>query len=231
MTFAITKVQCYGIEAEEALNKRYRQYMVLTLTAANTDVDLDLGDNQTGSLGTFWTAAGTGTPGAGALLSIQDIVTRADYFDSFGGNFMDRAQVDAASTQITALNSGASTGGSTAETLTLSGAVTSDVVLSAFIYTAGATAAYLRAAASSIATSGVYPVTFSADPGTGLKVRVGIARAAGTTAVEAGTYQVSYNNKTPNILFATTDAPTAYAVVLKWILQPQAAPVEYYAQA
>ncbi len=231
MTFAITKVQCYGIEAEEALNKRYRQYMVLTITAANTDVALDLGTNQTGSLGTFWTAAGSGTPGAGALLSIQDIVTRADYFDNLGGNFMDRAQVDAASTLVTALNSSASTGGGTSETLVLTGAVTSDVVLGATISTKGATATYLAQAPSSIATSGVYPVVFGADPGINAIVRVAIKRAAGTTAVEAGTYQVSYANKTPNILFATTDAPTSYAVVLRWILQAQAAPVEYYAQA
>lgn len=231
MTFVVTKVQAYGIEAEEALNKRYRQYMILTITAANTDVALDLGSNQSGSLGTFWTAADDTTTGAAALLALQDIVTRAEYFDSFGGNFMDRAQVDAASTLITALNSGASTGGGTAETLTLSGALTTDTVLGATIVTAGASAAYLRAAASSIATSGVYPVTFSADPGISLVVRVAIKRAAGTTAVEAGTYQVSYANKTPNILFASTDAPTSYVVVLKWILAPQTAPVEYYAAA
>lgn len=231
MTFALTQVQFYGVEAEEPLNKRYRQYAVLTITAANTDVALDLGLNQTGSLGTFWTAAGSGTPGAGALLAIQDVVTRAQYFDSFGGNFMNRAQVDSASNLVTALNSGASTGGATTETLTLTGAATGDTVLGAYISTAGATATYLAAAASAIASSGVYPVTFGANPGTGAIVRVAIKRAAGTTAVEAGTYQVTYANSTPNILFASGDAPTAYNIVLKWILQPQVGPVEYYAQA
>lgn len=231
MTFAVTKVQAYGIEAEEALNKRYRQYMILTITAANTDVDLDLGDNQSGSLGTFWTAADDSATGAGALLAIQDIVTRAEYFDSFGGNFMDRAQVDAASRLITALNSAASTGGSATETLAVVGLVTTDTILAATIVNDGATAAYMQEAASACAANAQYIVKFSADPGSGAQVRVAIARAAGTTAVEAGTYQVSYANKTPNILFATTDAPTAYVVVLKWILQPQTAPVEYYAQA
>lgn len=229
MTFALTKVQAYGIEAEEALNKRYRQYMVLTITAAATDTALDLGTNQTGSLGTFWTAVGSTAPGSGALLALQDIVTRADYFDSFGGNFLDRAQGDAASILITALNSGASTGGAAAENLVLTGAATTDTVLGATIVTSGATAAYLQAAASSIATSGIYPVTFSANPGTGAVVRVAIKRAAGTTTPEAGQYFVSYANKTPNITFSSGDAPTAYAIVLKWILQPQTAPVEYYA--
>lgn len=231
MTFVVTRVQAYGIEAEEALNKRYRQYMVLTITAANTDTTLDIGNNQSGSLGTFWTAADDTTTGAGALLALQDIVTRAQYFDGFGGNFLNRTQTDAASTLVTSLLSGASTGGGTAETLTLTGAATGDTVLGATIVTAGATAAYLRAAASSIASSGAYPVTFSADPGTGLKVLVAVARAAGTTTPEAGTYQVTYANTCPNILFASGDAPTSYAVVLKWILQPETAPVSYYAAA
>ncbi len=231
MTFVVTKVQAYGIEAEEALNKRYRQYMILTLTAANTDTDLDLGDNQTGSLGTFWTAADDTATGAGALLAIQDIVTRADYFDGFGGNFMNRAQVDAASTLITALNSSASTGGAAGETLVLTGAATGDTVLSATVVAGPTGTVVLQRAASSIATADAYPVVFSGDPGGTAVVRVALKRAAGTTAVEAGTYQVSYANKTPNILFASGDAPTAYAIVLKWILQPQTAPVEYYAQA
>lgn len=82
MTFALTKVQAYGIEAEEPLNKRYRQYMYLTITAANTDTALDLGSNQTGSLGTFWTAVSGSAPGSGALQAIQDIVTRAEVGES-----------------------------------------------------------------------------------------------------------------------------------------------------
>lgn len=230
MTFAITQVQCYGIESEEALNKRYRQYMILTITAAATDIALDLGSNQTGSLGTFWTAAGTGTPGAGALLSIQDIVTRAQYFDSFGGNFMDRAQVDSSATIFTTLDTSASTGGAASETLTLTGAATGDTPIAATpIWPASGTVA-LSDAASTIATADQYPVVWTGDPGAGAKLRVVLSRPGSVTPV-AGTYIVSYANSTPNITFATTDAPTSYNVVLKWILQPQTAPVEYYASA
>ncbi len=228
MTFALTKVQAYGIEAEEALNKRYRQYMILTITAAATDYDLDLGDNQSGALGTFWTAVGSTAPGSGALLAIQDIVTRADYFDNLGGNFEDRTQVDVVTT---AINSAASTGGAAAETLTLTGAATGDTVLAATVVTAASGVVALQAAASSIATANAYPVTFTGDPGTGAIVRVALRKAAGTGTPSAGTYVVSYNNKTPNILFASGDAPTSYAVILRWILQPQTAPVEYYAEA
>jgi hypothetical protein len=230
MTFAITKVQCYGIEAEEALNKRYRQYMVLRITAANTDTDLDLGDNQSGSLGTFWTAAGTGTPGAGALLSIQDIVTRAQYFDGFGGDFMDRAQVDSSMVNLTYIDTGASTGGAAGETLTLTGAATSDIPVAATPIVAASGAITLQQAASAIATADAYPVIFTGDPGSGAKLRVLLQRAGVSTPV-AGTYTVSYANTCPDIAFASGDAPTAYTVVLKWILQPQTAPVEYYAEA
>lgn len=144
MAFAITKVQAYGIEAEEPLNKRYRQYMYLTLTAANTDVDADFGDNVAGSLGTFWTAAGGTATGAGALQAIQDIVTRAEVGET---------------ASLSALN----------------------------FYQGGA------------ASGVVYTVTLA--------------------------------NKCPNILFASGTAPTAYTVCLSWVLQPQVAPVSYYAEA
>ncbi len=230
MTFAITQVQCYGIEAEEPLNKRYRQYMILTLTAANTDTALDLGANQTGSLGTFWTAAGTGTPGAGALKAIQDIVTRAQYFDSFGGNFLDRAQVDSSATIFTTLDTAASTGGSASETLTLTGAATGDTPVAATPIWPASGSITLQEAASTIATANQFPVVFTGDPGPNAALRVVLSRPGSTTPV-AGTFTVSYQNNTPNIVFASGDAPTAYAITLKWILQPQTAPVEYYAQA
>lgn len=228
MTFVLTKVQTYGIEAEEPLNKRYRQYMVLTITAANTDIALDLGSNQSGSLGTFWTAVSGTATGAGALQAIQDIVTRADYFDSIGGNFMSRSQGDGSFASVVMLNSTASTGGSASETLALSGAATGDTVLSAYLVAGPTGSVVMQRAASSIATANLFPVVFSGDPGNSAVVRVQLLRT-GTTP-DAGTYQVSYANKTPNILFASGDAPTSYSVVLKWILQPQTGPVEYYNQ-
>lgn len=77
MAFAVTVVEAYGIEVEEALNKRYRQFMNLTITAANTDTDWDIGDYVAGSLGTFWTDADGTSTGLAALAAIQDIDKRA----------------------------------------------------------------------------------------------------------------------------------------------------------
>lgn len=85
MTFALTKVRAYGVEAEEPRNKRYRQFLVLDITAANTDVDLDIGEHVSGSLGTFWNAVDGSEPGDTGLKAIRDIVKRADCLVAVGG--------------------------------------------------------------------------------------------------------------------------------------------------
>lgn len=234
MAFAITKVQCYGQEAEEPVNKRYRQFMTLNITAANTDVDLDLGDNQSGSLGTFWDAVDGTTIGAAALTAIQDIVTRAEQFASFGGEWTSRAQADGSVSSVVILDSAASAGGAAAEAYTVTGLLTTDSIIGVtqFVDGAGAATGILSYgnASGNAAADNALTVTYNADPGAGAKVKVAVLRA-GVTSVSAGTYQVTYTNHTPNILFASGDAPTSYTVSLEWILQPQVAPVEYYATA
>lgn len=229
MTFALTKVQCYGIEAEEPLNKRYRQQMYLTITAANTDVDLDIGEFTAGSLGTFWTAVSGTATGAGALQAIQDIGTRAESFDSWGGEWNTRSQYDTSFPSIVMLNTSASTGGSASVSFVLTGAATGDTVLAATPVVAATGVVALTKAASSIATADIYPAVFTGDPGATAVLRVALLRT-GTTP-DAGTFQVSYTNHTPNLLFASTDAPTSYQVTLKWVLMPNVGPVEYYATA
>jgi hypothetical protein len=225
MAFAITKVQAYGQEAEEPVNKRYRQFMMLTLTAANTDVDLDLGDNQAGSLGTFWDAVDGTTIGANSLKAIQDIVTRAEAFASIGGNFMDRAQADSSASSIIAYDATPQAPGGTTATYVVTGLLATDTVISVLPTNGTSPIEELTSIANNQAV-----VEYVADPGAAASVRVTVQRA-GVTGVVAGTYQVSYANKTPNILFASGDAPTSYQVTLEWVLQPGTPPVEYYATA
>lgn len=81
MAFALTKVQCYGVEAEEPVNKRYTQRMILTITAANTDIDLDVGD----FAGTFWGAADATATGLVGLAAIQQISLAAEALHAIGG--------------------------------------------------------------------------------------------------------------------------------------------------
>lgn len=73
MAFALTGFQAYGMESDEAVTKKFVQYLRLDITAANTDTALDLGTYA----GTFWTAVGGTEPGATALKTIKDIQTRA----------------------------------------------------------------------------------------------------------------------------------------------------------
>jgi hypothetical protein len=228
MAFAITKVQAYGIESEEPVNKRYRQYMMLTLTAAATDVALDLGSNQTGSLGTFWTATSGTTVGAGALQAIQDIVTRAEAFSDFGGEWMTRSQANATSGLIT-YDSAVSTGGAATEALTVTGLAVADTIYAVSQLTKGANATALNSWTDTGRTVNLLTVGWTGNPGAGSIVRVLVKKAAGSLSPAAGQFTVTYANHTPNITFASGDAPTAYEISLEWILSQQSEPVSYFA--
>lgn len=86
MAFAVTGVKAYGVEGEEPLSSKcYQQFLSLDITAANTDIDMDIGDMVAGSLGTFWTAAGGSTKGAIALRTLRQIVGRAANLHNVGG--------------------------------------------------------------------------------------------------------------------------------------------------
>lgn len=229
MTFALTEFQSYGIEAEEAVNKRYKQVAIFTITAANTDVDLDIGDYS----GTFWTAVSATEPGTTALKAVKDIQTRALSFVGLGGSSLaPYVQGDASIPVVSLLDSSASAGGSANETLTVTGLLTTDTVVSARMTTEGANNVAVKTFAKTCAVNGQYAVEWTADPGAGAVVTVAIQRA--TTTVQAGTYQLtmdSTNTNLPNILFLSGDAPTAYKLQLEWVLKSQEQPVECYKAA
>lgn len=224
MAFAITKVQAYGQEAEEPVNKRYRQFLMLDITAANTDVDLDLGDNQAGALGTFWDAVDGTDIGANSLKVIQDIVTRAEAFDRWGGQALLGLQQGDVS-GITTYDSDASAGGNATEALVVTGIAVGDTVLAYSKVASGANNEPL-VALGAVAANQV-TVSFAGDPGAGATVRFLVQKASGSVTPGAGQFTVTFANKTPNFLFSSGDAPTSYQVTLEWVLQPQTYPVEY----
>ncbi len=82
MAFALTSFEAYGAYRDEPLTNLAHQYARFTYTAANTDVDLDIGDYS----GTFWTAVGGTAPGITALKAIKDIQVRAKTYLSVGGD-------------------------------------------------------------------------------------------------------------------------------------------------
>ncbi len=226
MTFALTKAEVYGIEAEEAVNIRYQQKYILTITAANTDVALDLG-NYTG---TFWTAVGGTAPGISALKALKDIQVKAETFTGVGSSALGgKAQADSSAPLIQTLNSAASSGGAVGETLTVTGLLTTDTLLGVTQYVVGGNASALSGWGGATGVCSVadqLPVTFTVNPGAGAKVRVLFSRTS--TAVVAGTYQITMNatnTQIPDILFASGDAPTSYVIELSWALKPQEVPV------
>lgn len=213
MAFAITKVQCFGIEAEECVNKRYKQYMVLDVTAANTDTDWDLGEYVSGSLGTFWDAVDGTTIGANSLQAIRDIVSRAAFFDGIGGT------AAGVGTSLLMFESAASAGGAASEALTCTGVLTTDQLVGAFMFEDGANAGALTE--TTITASDQITCNFTTNPGAGAVIRVLVRRGAEITA----------KNGAVNLSYKSGSAPTSAQVVLKWILDPAHPPVEYYATA
>lgn len=229
MAFALTKVRAYGIEAEEALNNKYQQKLILNITGLATDVDLDLGDYS----GTFWTAVGGTEPGATALKAIQDIQTLADSFVGLGGTSIEGYSQQGALGGLVNYDSAASAGGSGSESLTVTGLAVGDTILSATQRVAGANGTAITAFGT--VSANTLPVTWTANPGAGAIVRV-LVRKVETSAstVAPGSYSVtmnSTNTQLPDILFAASNAPTAYVLELSWILKDQQQPVEVTAAA
>jgi hypothetical protein len=227
MTIALVSFRAYGVEAEEAVNKRYKQVMSMSITAANTDVDIDFGDYS----GTFWSAVSGSEPGTTALLAIKDIQRRAKTFLGLGGTgIAGKVQADASYTAYTSIDSSASAGGAATETLTVSGLLTTDNILAVSQFQKGANGTAIidyGNASGQCGTNGQLDAEWTGNPGAGAKVRVFLSRTS--TTVQAGTYQLAMdgtNDQLPNLLFVSGDAPTAYTVMLEWELKDEEIPVE-----
>lgn len=230
MTFALTKVTAYGIEASEPLQKRFRQVLILEGTAANTNVSYDFG-NYTG---TYWTAVGGTQPGISALKAVQDIQIKALAFLSASGIGLDgRTATTATDPVVMALTSAVYAGGSATPTLTVTGLKTTDTILGAQQRAANGNSLPLIGTAAACTVNDQYGVTYSADPGGSGTVKVIFSRAAANT-VAAGQYQLSMdgtNTNLPDILFLSGDAPTTYKMVLEWVLKDGEVPEELSASA
>jgi hypothetical protein len=226
MAFALTSMKAYGIEAEEPLNKDYKQFVELNITGLATDVDLDIGDYTSG---TFWTAIGTTSDQAKALLAtLQAIQIRAKCFDGASGLGISTKQ-QISGPGVTSLDSAASVGGAATETLTVTGLLTSDTVLAVSQFQKGANGTALidfGNASGQVGTAGQLDAEWTANPGAGAKVRVLISRTVATPG--AGQYILTLDSThtlIPNLLFASGDAPTTYSLILSWTLKSNELPV------
>lgn len=235
MAFAVTKVEAYGIEAEEAVNKRYRQFLTLTITGLNTDIAMDLGSHVSGSLGTLWTAAGGSATGAVALQAIRDIATRASFYSGVGSEQLSALQkLDSTNTAVTKIDSAVSVGGSATESFTVTGLLTTDVILAVtqFVDGSGAAVGILSyGTAGAAAADNALSVVYNADPGANAKIRVAVLKTAAAITPLAGQYTEAVGTKAPNILFASGSAPLVTKITIEWTLTEGHPPVEVYAAA
>ena len=226
MTFALTAFVADGQEMDEAVTRRFRQRAVFTITAANTDVDLDIGDYT----GTFWTAVGGTEPGTGALKAIKDIQLRAkSYYWTGGTGLAGKVPSGATSLRLVKLT-GTVSGGAASETVTVTGlaASSADTILAVTQGAPNGTATVAVAGYDTQAADSL-KVYFAANPGAAGVVNVLVQRAVGAVPT-AGQYVLGLNatnTQIPDITFASGSAPTAYTIVIEWELAQDQQPVQY----
>ncbi len=224
MTFALASFRAYGIEAEEVVNKRYKQVLSLSITAANTNVAVDIGTYA----GTFWTAVGGTAPGINALLAVKDIQTRAKTFLKVAGSGIGSKVQNLATYPSIVSIAGTVAAGSATPAVTAAAlqASTADTILSVTQDAKGANSLPLLGYNTQAAGSLV--AVYSADPGASGTVKIAVLRN-NTTAVPTGTYNVvmnATNTNIPDILFLSGEAPTAYTLEFEWELKDGEQPVE-----
>lgn len=226
MAFALQSVRAYGIESEEAVNKRYKQVVALGITGLNTDIALDIGNFS----GTFWTAVGSSADAAkAAQAALKSIQLKALSFTSAKGtSFAGKVQADASQVAIMALDSAASAGGAASENYVVTGLLTTDMILAVTQQTDGTNHKNPLSYASAAGSADHLAVVYASDPGTGAKVRVLFSRA-GVATVADGTYQLAMdgtNTQLPSLTFLSGDAPTTYSLILEWVLKDAEEPVQ-----
>jgi hypothetical protein len=228
MTFALTSASFFGSEIDEAITDKFYQYVHLKITAANTDVDFDLGDT---TPGTFWDAVDGTAAGLNAFNAFKSMIPLMESFVSLTGKGIAQyAQASASYPSLMTLDSAASAGGGAAETLTVTGLLTTDSIRAISLRKQGANAEaltqYGTAGSGAASATNALPVAFTGDPGAGAIVRVAFTRTA--TAVASGTYQQTLNATTglPEILYVTGNAPTAYDIMLTVILKSGTNPIK-----
>lgn len=197
MAFTLTSFEAYGVYRDEPLTFLAHQYARFSITAANTDVDLDIGDYS----GTFWTAVGSTVPGLTALKVIKDINVRAKTYLSVGGNAIaGYAQADASQSSIVQLTSAATTGGNRTENnLVVTGILPTDTILSVDQSVEGAGQNQIVRIVSAVSVGGgateTYTVTGLTTTDTILSVQPRAAAASsiiGLGTQGTGTLQVTY---------------------------------------
>lgn len=215
MTFALTKFRAYGIEIDEPITTRFKQWAHMTITAANTDASLDISNLS----GTFWTAVGSTAPGINALYAIKSIQQACSFLVDVQGEALLPKSRSGLETSVLLSTAGA--GGSATAVAVVTGLTTTDTIVAVTQKVKGANGTALNGWNTQAANA--LTLTYTGDPGAGSIVEVAILREGGT--VNAGEYQIAVTSHLPTVLFSSGDAPTAYDLLLSWELMTGSAPI------
>jgi hypothetical protein len=90
MTLALTSIEVYAVEADEALTKKFKQVVVIKGTGATSDITHDLGTDA----GTFWTAVAGATATAG-LAAIKEVIANGGKLATVGGSILAKVKATA----------------------------------------------------------------------------------------------------------------------------------------
>jgi hypothetical protein len=222
MTFALTKFKAWGVEIDEPVTKKFMQFAHLSITAAATDVALDIGTDA----GAFWTAAlANGTYGTSvatpALAALQAIQAKARAYLGFQDGGLACRNVQSGG--LKSITSSAGAGGAATEAMVVTGLglAAADTIIGVTQKTKGANNLPLLGYTTQAANA--LTCVWSADPGAGAVVQVSVLRAG--LVVTDGGYTVTVSNMRPVITMAASNGLTAYEMQLSWELKEAESPI------
>jgi hypothetical protein len=237
-TYLVTGYEAYVREIDEPLTTKFRQTLVLyAKSTLNSQGTYDLGSYVAGSLGTFWTAAIADTTAvaanpaqgiltattAGAIATaalgvMQNVAgVLAENFLRVESPYLVGLQKISGS-QVLQFTSAAYGGGSATPTVTVTGLLSTDTIVS--VTQAAKNSNNLPLIGFGAVGAGTLGLIYSADPGTTGTVSVGVLRSTGL-APQTSQYTLSLSNMAPQITFSATGAPTTtQAFFLEWDLSP-----------
>lgn len=215
MAFALSRFVAYGVEVDEVVTKRFFQRAAYSITGLATDTTLDISN----ATGTFWTAVGGTVQGAAALSATFDIANRAKCLVLAGGSEL--LPKSLAGAEVEKMSSTAGAGGAATAVMTVTGLLTTDIIVAVTQRVKGANNLPLLGWNTQAANA--ITAVWSADPGAGSIIDVSVIRENG--APQSGEYVMGITNNLPSITFATANAPTSGVLVLEWEILNQQLPV------
>jgi hypothetical protein len=225
MTFQLQAYKAKAILYAGANRNFTEQQMDFLIVSANTDVNLDIANDTSGSLGTFWTAvtadATYGTLATNALATMQSIVSNCSRFRSaMSEALISRTKIGSGAFQ-TLVSSSIPSG--TSVNAVVTGLLATDTIVSVDQSVANANS--VTPVAWGTPAANALPLTYASTSGTGGAVSVLIFRGTGTLTIYPGQYGLSLSNHLPLITFNSGTAPTTQILTLSWRMQDGVLPI------